>query len=521
MARRERSRLLRRLFAAWVALSTFGLGLLVISTRASAATQYDVVNITVNASSVHVIGNSNAFPNFRTGAVDNSYAYAHAHVDASPFAEGRASPLDTGPLVQLQAAQNGFHQPQYVDSRFPPGAAAPQVCGSQGVNYAESYAHEGYAFAQSSEATTGGENPGTTTPAQGPAQPCIIPQSGSAPAAPAQSSGTQSKSAPTITTPLAPTAPAPVAAPGKLLPISFQTTLSPWGQALHKLNLVMLAWRARWMSADDAARHPMVFADADTPDGADGIASVTKASFDEATGLLSSSGDSRVARLSLGGGAIVLHGIHSTLSMTDDGSAPTQKLSIGIADATIGGVPVLIDQTGVSVAGNQLPGLGDQLAPATQQLNAALAQAGWKISSLAPEITTSTGQKTIEATAAHISYRQPAVSAGVPQQYADIFVGEVFGDMLGTVTAPLGPVGGGGLGGVGGTQTQFLPGTPGTPGTPGSLGTGGTTSGAQSGVARLLKTKPLYLLLLYFLWQAVIIGTGASLWWLRMGGKPA
>jgi len=28
-------------------------------------------------------------------------------------------------------------------------------------------------------------------------------------------------------------------------------------------------------------------------------------------------------------------------------------------------------------------------------------------------------------------------------------------------------------------------------------------------------------LLLYFLWQVIIIGTGASLWWLRMGGKPA
>ena len=50
--------------------------------------------MTVNASSIHVIGNSNAFPNFRTGAVDNSYAYAHAHVDGSPFAQGRSSPLD-------------------------------------------------------------------------------------------------------------------------------------------------------------------------------------------------------------------------------------------------------------------------------------------------------------------------------------------------------------------------------------------------------------------------------------------
>src|SRR5690349_18654401 len=125
----KQRRMIRRMFSAWVALSTLGVGMMISATGARAATVYDVVNMTVNASSIHVISNSNAFPNFRTGAIDNSYAYAHAHVDGSPFAQGRSSPLDTGPLVQLQAATNPikpFAQPQYADVRFPPSDTKPQ-----------------------------------------------------------------------------------------------------------------------------------------------------------------------------------------------------------------------------------------------------------------------------------------------------------------------------------------------------------------------------------------------------------
>src|SRR3954451_23107038 len=74
-----------------------------------------VINGTVNAASDHEIIGSSAFPNFTTGAVDNYYAMAHSHVDNSPFAEGTASPADTGPIGQTAAAGN-TQQPQYADA---------------------------------------------------------------------------------------------------------------------------------------------------------------------------------------------------------------------------------------------------------------------------------------------------------------------------------------------------------------------------------------------------------------------
>src|SRR5207249_4946557 len=128
-----------------VALSTLGVGMLVLATSARAAVHYQAMNMTVNASSIHLVANSNAFPNFRTGAIDNSYAFAHAHVDGSPFAQGRSSPLDTGPFVQLQAATNPvqpFAQPQYADVRYPPSNTKPEeFCFSELAPFLEQQLH--------------------------------------------------------------------------------------------------------------------------------------------------------------------------------------------------------------------------------------------------------------------------------------------------------------------------------------------------------------------------------------------
>ncbi|MGZ4139877.1 MAG: hypothetical protein ACXVD2_02015 [Actinomycetota bacterium] len=499
MGRREQSRMLRRVMAASVALSTLGMGLIVVATRASAAPQYDVVNLTVNAGALHVIGNSNAFPNFRTGAVDNSYAYAHAHVDGSPFSQGRASPFDTGPAAQLEAAQNGFTQPQYTDVRYPPSNQKPEEFGSaSGPLYAESYARENYAFAKSSEVGSTAAQPQTSeSPNPSSSVPVPIPSGSTpAPAAPA--------SAPVI----------------KILPVAFHTSNTPRGIALQKLNAFILAWRARWLTADDAQRFPVVLADASQPDGQDGVSSITEADFNQASGLLTTMGDARAAFVSLGGGAIVLHGVHTTTKTTDDGSGPQSTTTIKVASAEIGGVPVTIDQNGVSVAGTQIPGIADAVAQATAALNQGLAQAGWSINAPKPAITLSNGEKTIDASAVHVKFQEPDSGTGVPTLYAEYWIGQVFADSLGITSIPLVGGTGGGIGGpsVGGVQTQFIPGTEGTPGSPGAPG---SQAVGESGLAHLLRTKPLYLLLLYFLWQALIIGTGASLWWLRMGGKPA
>jgi hypothetical protein len=74
------------------------------TTTASPGDSFFVINGTVNAASDHEILGSSAFPNFTTGAVDNYYSMAHSHVDNSPFAEGTASPADTGPTWQKATA---------------------------------------------------------------------------------------------------------------------------------------------------------------------------------------------------------------------------------------------------------------------------------------------------------------------------------------------------------------------------------------------------------------------------------
>jgi len=518
----KQRRMLRRMFSAWVALSTLGVGMIVLATGARAATVYDVVNMTVNASSIHVIGNSNAFPNFRTGAIDNSYAYAHSHVDGSPFSQGRSSPLDTGPFVQLQAATNPikpFAQPQYADVRFPPSAKEPQeFCFTQlipflatlagapqqtvgpctrAVGYAQAFARENYAFAQANEVGDTGEQPQVTaSPSPGP-----VP---SLPGAPSTGGTNSAPSQPTVL---------------KTLPVAF--TYKPLSPQLVALNKALLAWRARWLTADDAARFPAHIAATNTPDGADGMSAVSETTFDPATGVLKLRGDSRVARVSLGSGAIVLHGVHTLITMVDDGSGPKSTMSMSVASAEVGGVPVTIGLEGVSVNGTQVPGIADAVQQASAGLNTALAQAGWSITAAKPSITQSLGEKTIDAAAVLVKFAPPAPAPGVPTLFSYFWIGQVFADQLGTVGTPLGGGNGGGIiSGTNGTpgSTQFIPGTNGTPGSPGTGGQPGTNVG---GLQRLLKAKPLYLLLLYLMWQVIIIGTGASLWWLRMGGKPA
>src|SRR4051794_30551065 len=128
-------------------------------TTKSPADRFFVINGTVNAASDHEIVGSSAFPNFRTGAVDNYYSMAHSHVDNSPFAEGTASPADTGPIGQTAAAGN-TQQPQYADARWPGKDSGKATYGNQGGPYAAAAAGKYLATAEASEATNGLSGPG-------------------------------------------------------------------------------------------------------------------------------------------------------------------------------------------------------------------------------------------------------------------------------------------------------------------------------------------------------------------------
>ena len=124
---------------------------------ARAAQTFSAVNGTTSGAAVHLLAGSNAFPNFRTGAIDNRYPLAAARVDSSPSAQGTASVLDTGPLGQTAVAtfNSGppqppapvpplpppppggpqLSQPQYAVANFPPGSDKPVTVGNPGGPY--------------------------------------------------------------------------------------------------------------------------------------------------------------------------------------------------------------------------------------------------------------------------------------------------------------------------------------------------------------------------------------------------
>ena len=73
------------------------------------------------------------------------------------------------------------------------------------------------------------------------------------------------------------------------------------------------------------------------------------------------------------------------------------------------------------------------------------------------------------------------------------------------------------------TGGSWSPRWPGTPG--GALASSGINKSPQAALRplgsarRIVSQKPLWLLLFYFMWQAALIGTAASLWWWRMAEK--
>jgi hypothetical protein len=158
--------------------------------------------------------------------------------------------------------------------------------------------------------------------------------------------------------------------------------------------------------------------------------------------------------------------------------------------------------------------------------------------------TNDSGEETVTATGVHIVFTQPVSPPGVPAQFAEHILGEVFVDSLATPAAPLTNVpfsSGSSLssscaGGLGArTSGSAL-----SAGGSSLAGSGASGSGSLSAASSLGSTsqptsaisagnsfparfasalrKPLWLLLAYVVWQVLVIGTGWSLWNWRRGG---
>jgi hypothetical protein len=440
---------------------------------------------------------------------------AHSHIDNSPFAEGTSSPADTGPLGQTAAAGN-FAQPQYADARWPGSNSGKATFGNQGGPYAVSDAGEYKATAESSVVSNGGSSGSSR------ATHIAVPKGFAKRLRVAIAAwkatwavplglkkikaASISLTLPTVTTPTVSTPTVPT--PGVTTPkVTTPTVTTP------KLGGGGAGKKEKSKSGSSSSS---------PTNGGSGLHSSSVAELDPKTGAIVTSGQSSLASVSLGG-QIVIDKISVSVTVTNAGK-PTDKVAVNVADASIGGVPVTIDQNGVQVQG-QKQGLPFQQAD--DALNAALKQAGVQIYTVLPQITKSANEEAVTATGVHVAFTQPVDAPGVPAQYADHIFGEVFVDSL---AAPAGPVPKLKLSGslTGGSGTTGGSAGFGSSGTSGSSTYGSSSSGSGTAVGAggaqatptsftSLLRKPMWLLIAYLVWQAMVIGTGTTLWRWRAG----
>ncbi|HKN92632.1 MAG TPA: hypothetical protein VJ622_20465 [Acidimicrobiia bacterium] len=535
----------RRLVQAGVAALLVAPTVLLVAGRGSAGPELGNYNGTVSSTAVHVQAGSSAFPNFATGAIDNHYPLATARLDSSPNAESFSSPLDTGPLGQTIAAAGSQNQPQYADVRCPPQCDdKPVTIGAEPGPFSSSQAADHKALAQ---AKAGGAAFGGGAPAP--------PGGGGAPAPP-KSDGSSLLPAPSPAASASPAPVAPAAAPASVRAAAPTAAAFPTLDAgrAAALRSALSAWRTRFLTADDARRYAMPAAD--TPDGVAGDSARSESRLDGSTLVLD--GTSSVGQLVLGGGALVLRDVSVHVTVTNDG-APKKTVTVNVGSAEVGGTPVTIGADGVSVNGQAVPGIGGAGAQASAALNQALGQAGIEVRSLAPVQQVTDHQLTLDAVGVLVRLAPASPAPGVPAQFMAMAVGEVFADSLavpgeangGELDDGLpGDVGGGtgavtpspaetgttaaspdlstAAGSVAGAGPAFAsdvnPIGSGTSfGSSGSaLGSGGSSSSSAGRSSRLASPaaarrvlrpeKPTKLLLLYLLWQSLVIGTVASLY---------
>jgi hypothetical protein len=448
-------------------------GIALVPARAAAQMDFEVVNGTANAGAAYVVYFTGVFSNFSPGAVGSMFPLTHSHLDNAPFSQATASPADWGPAGgTVVGAYNTtpppppfpstISQPQYADSRYPPGSSKPATFGNPPGPYATAISgHDG------ASARAGGVDTAAAQPA---------------------SAATRSRRS------------------------AFDTA--------------MTQWRARFMSPSAAAQHPAAASDPAAPDGTNGDVASSSVSLDPTKGVVAT-GDARLARASFGGGALVLHNVHTAVTIVNSGT-PTADIVTTVGDAAVGGVPVSIGKDGVTVGAPIVP--VDAAQAASAQLNGILANAGIKVSAIAPQVVTSASQQTVTATAVSVFIDQP----GPPENKVIYNLGNTYVDNLAmaapAAASPLPP-----LGDVSNAATLTPPQTTDVsstttspPASPLEAGTPPAPAAAPAPPAKQ-QTKPLLpaapaaaradkptmLLVAYLLWQMLILATLATLWWWR------
>jgi hypothetical protein len=449
-----------------VAAELAGTGAFVAAqSRVSAQTDFEVVNGTANAGAAYVVFFTGKFPNFSPGVVGSSFPLAHTHIDNSPFTEATSSPADTGPA-------GGTAVSSY--NTTPPPPPAPQTIAQP--QYAES------------------RYPGADKPSN----------FGSPPGPYATASAARDHAG---------------AASGGVDTTATQNPSS--SQMRSAFDSAMAQWRMRWMSPVAFMAQPAATTNATAPDGTDGDTSSSSVQLDPEKGLISV-GDARVQHASFGGGALVLDGVHTTVSITNAGT-PHADITTTVAGASVGGVPVTIGANGVTVGPQTVP--ADAVQQASAQLNAALAQAGIQVAAVAPSVMQSTSEEQVTATAVSVTVDQPS-APGAGELTVHYSLGNVYDDNLAVPSQPA--VSLGGLGTFTASPALAQPQTSSVPPPPTTGVVGGPvpspptaapspTTNKPTGVAAVAyrRPKPTWLLVGYLLWQILVLATLATLWWWR------
>ena len=385
----------------------------------TSAPQYSSYGADGGGTGVHALAGSNAFPNFRTGAVDNSYPLATTHLDVAAT-QATASVADTGPLGATGAGQaNGAQQPQYATASYPGPEKASL---SQGGSVAEAQATPTSAHSRgAAEAATSSGGGAVEKPDDG-----------------AQTSGDYGESSGAIATD---------------------------------------------------------------------------------TGEVTSSGDGRVDRASFAGGVFVVSGAHVTAQVRIAGGVATPSYTVDAGNMTVNGTAVKVTDKGVEAAN---PSGNDALQQVVNgQLNEALKNAGLEVFLTAPDVAAEGASGHVAVSGLHVRYRQPNPNPSVPTQSAEYVLGEAraFAFVVPAESAtPVSATAGSTGTSTGGTTAAVPSARPATP--PATAPAGETAAAAPSTSASspiaLVRRKPTYLLWLYLIWQALVLGTGgALLWWRR------
>ena len=246
------------------------------------------------------------------------------------------------------------------------------------------------------------------------------------------------------------------------------------------------------------------------PDGTDGDTGYDSVYFDSVQGFVTT-GSSRVAHASFDGGTIQLDNVRVDVTITNkgDGSKPGTTISVQVGSASVAGNAVTIDQNGVVAS----------TAAAQAQVNQVLSSAGYSLHLVTPLQTQQGDNQHVDAYGVMVDWQQPAslTPSGVPSQFIRHYLGEVLMDNEATLAAPtsalVAPViSGGGLGIVSSGGVPVAPpvstSTPSHPSQPHAV---------PIFTTRLTAARPLWLLLLYLAWQALLIGTAASIYLWRSG----